>query len=222
MDAQYTEWTRHWQAALDACRRKGGEAKELITAPPASEKAVAEVEEKIGHALPSSFRQIVVTFSADVAMSWLLPEDCQPPETFDKLLAGECTWGLSSMVSLAEGYQLWIDALRDVDDPDDDLIWHNKLAFAEVGNGDLIAFDLNATPDPSVVYLNHECGDTSGWRLGDNFIDFISRYSSLGCPGYDDVLMMPFLPDATSGLDAYCENARKWREWFGLDFEVNP
>jgi hypothetical protein len=32
--------------------------------------------------------------------------------------------------------------------------------------------------------------------------------------------MMPFLPDATSGLDPRGKNARKWREWFGLDFEV--
>lgn len=222
MDARYLQWASRWQAALDACKRKGGECRPLVIAPPALPNDVDEIEKKIAHVLPTSFRKVLTDFSADVEISWSLPGDCKPPPLFENLLAGECTWGLFHMVHLAEGYQLWIDAIDDANAPSYDPIWHNKLAFAEVGNGDLIAFDLKFMPDPPVVYLNHEEGDMNGWRLGDNFIDFVQRYSLLGCSGYDNVLMEPFLLDANSGLDAYGENARKWQEWFGLDFKVNP
>ena len=221
MEAPCANWIVRWQAAHDACQRKGGEAAELVIAPPASSEEVNEIERGIGHVLPSSFRQVLINLAASVQMQWLLPENIQIPEPYRQFFAGECSWELSQMVQLAVGYQLWLDMPYNVGDPNDDPLWHDKLAFIEVGNGDIIAFDLKFMPDPPVVFLSHDDGEAHGVRLGDNFIDFMDRHTLLGCPGYEDVQMMPFLPDATSGLDAYGENARKWREWFGLDFEVD-
>lgn len=220
MDASYAEWVRRWQASLDACQRLGGETLEFIVAPPAREAAVAQLEAEIGRALPTSFRKVLTEFSEHLQVVWFLPDNKQLPQELREIFSGDCCWGLSQMREVAESYRLWLETnFFNLEDPYE-RVWHNKLAFAQVPNGDLLAFDLNFVPDPPVVYLSHDDGDGHGYRLGDNFIDFIDRWSLLGCPGNEDWQMMPFLPNATGGLDPYGENARKWREWFGLDFEV--
>lgn len=91
----------------------------------------------------------------------------------------------------------------------------------EVGSGDNIAFDSEHAQDAPVLYLSHDGDDVHGYCLGKNFVDFIERHSLLECAGPKGWNLTPFLPDADSGLDAYGEDARKWREWFGLDFEAN-
>jgi hypothetical protein len=44
MDAQHSQWVDRWQAALDACKRKGGEVREMVILPPASEEDITQVE----------------------------------------------------------------------------------------------------------------------------------------------------------------------------------
>lgn len=217
MDAQYTEWTRRWQAALDACRRKGGEARELITVPPASEEAVARVETELGLVLPLSFRQVLTEFSSSVNVAWRLPDEAELPSEFEEIFRGHCSWSLDKTVEL----NVWLQDFLLLEDDTFGEDWTNAILFSHVPNGDYLSFDKRLMPDSPVFYLSHEEGDAHGRRLGENFADFMERWSLLGCPGNEDWQMMPFLPDAESGLDAYGENARRWREWFGLDFEVN-
>jgi hypothetical protein len=62
-------------------------------------------------------------------------------------------------------------------------VWRNKTPFMEVGNGDYIAFDVSQGDEHCpVIYLDHEGDEFGGSRLGLNFIDFITRWSNLGCP----------------------------------------
>ena len=98
-----------------------------------------------------------------------------------------------------------------------DAVWHDVLGFHEVANGDLLAFDLTIPSHP-VVYLSHDDGDGHGYQLGANFADFIDRLTRLGCIGSEDWQMMPFLASPTSLLGPDCENARLWRDIFGLKF----
>jgi hypothetical protein len=156
-------------------------------------------------ALPSSFRRVLAGFSAEVEVFWSLPNDVDPPGPCRQIFGGECAWSLRRMSEIAHWYQEWLKVF-DVNDPYD-RVWYGKLAFAEVGNGDNIAFDPEHAQDVPIIYLSHDGGEGHGCRLGNNFVDFIERHTLLGCPGYEDWQMMPFLPDATSGLDAYGENA---------------
>ena len=110
MDAQYTEWTRRWQAALDACQRKGGDATKddatkLVIGPPASEEAVEAIEAELGAALPVSFRRVLTDFSASVDMYWFLPETATLPVAYREIFSGDCAWSLSRMPKIAQGYQ---------------------------------------------------------------------------------------------------------------------
>ncbi len=111
---------------------------------------------------------------------------------------------------------MWIE--RVFPDPEDpyDRIWHGKLSFQDVPNGDQLTLDLGGGSDPSVVYLSHE-GDVSlGMRLGRDFIDFVDRWSLLGCVGPEDWQLENFVAP-TGGLDPDSENGRLWRRWFGLE-----
>lgn len=218
MDALYTEWVRRWQATVNACERKGSYHTKLSIGPPASAEAIVAVETALGQPLPLSFRRVLREFSSEVDVFWSLSDGIHPPASYPQITRGECTWSLPRMVEIGHWYQEWLKVF-DINDSYD-RVWFGKLAFAEVGNGDNIAFDVEHAEDGPVIYLSHEGDDGNGYYLGSNFVDYVDRHSLLGCAGREGWLIMPFLPDATSGLDAYGENARKWREWFGLDFEV--
>lgn len=42
-----------------------------------------------------------------------------------------------------------------------------------MGNGDYLAFDLNHSNDAPIVYLSHDDGDGHGYKIANNFIEFI-------------------------------------------------
>lgn len=69
----------------------------------------------------------------------------------------------------------WIENV--FSDPEDeyDVVWHNKLAFSEVGNGDYLAFDMSNTEDAPIVYLSHDNGEGHGYILANNFIEFLNN-----------------------------------------------
>ncbi len=213
----YTNWPKRWQAALDACTLLGGEARELVIDPAASERSVAAVETALACKLPYSFRAVLTDFSAHVEVGWFLPDDAVLPSELREIFSGECHWGLQWLVQFEESRKKWIELVfPNINDPYD-CVWHNKLAFAEVANGDYLALDLELLPDAPVVYLRHDDGEGHGYRLGSSFADFIDRYSLLGCPGHEDLQMLPFISSPTDGLNPNSENAKAWRQWFGLN-----
>lgn len=127
----------------------------LVIGPPVLKVEAAEAELVLR--LPESFRTVLGRFSAHVAFRWFLPEDLQPPEPFREIFAGQCEWDLGELVRIEEIRRGWIQHVFSNSDDPYDRVWHNKLAFLDVGNGDQIALDPNETPSP-VVYLSHEDG----------------------------------------------------------------
>lgn len=169
----------------------------------------------MGLALPTSFRTVLTEFSAGVDVRWFLPENVRPPVPLRAIFAGSVSWSLAGLFEAEENRKSWLSVFTNLSDPYD-RIWHDKLAFCEVPNGDCIAFDLSLMLDPPVVYLSHEDGEGHGYWLGENFIDYVERLSNLGCVGNENWQMMPFLANPTSGLNPNGEKARQWRKWFGL------
>ncbi len=213
----WVNWSARWEAALEACKRLGGTPDDLVIAEPATFQEVEAVEAILGIRLPESFRTVLLEFSSHVELSWLLPDDKKPTAPLRGIFSGECSWNLNDLPELEESRQGWIDAVfPDIEDPYDK-IWHNKLTFLHVANGDQIALDLSERARNSVVYLSHEGDVTHGWVLGNDFIDFMTKWSLLGCPGAEDWQMKPFISSPTSGLDPNSDNAKLWREWFSLN-----
>lgn len=213
----WSTWEKRWRSALAACERLGGSEGELTIGLPAQEHEVIAVEEELQIRLPSSFRQVLTQFSAEVNFRWFLPQ-IKLPEPLREIFSGECYWSLPRLAEIEAGRKEWVKAC--FPDPDDEYerVWHNKLAFAEVSNGDMLALDLSLAEAP-VVYLSHDGGEGHGYRLGADFADYINRSTLLGCPGAEDWQMLPFLASPIALLDPYGSNAELWRGIFGLSLD---
>lgn len=214
----FDQWQDRWLASIKACERIGGKTNLLTVKPPASLSEVETVEQRLGFQLPDSFRKVLCDFSSGVNFYWFLPEGFNFPEPFQGIFRGNCSWDLKSLENLEQNRKTWISICFPNPSNPYDAVWHNKLEFLEVGNGDILGIDLSTGSDGPVVYASHDGSDGHGYLLGETFIDFIDRWSRLGCPGSEDWQMLPFLSDSKSYLDPDCHNAQEWRKLFGLDF----
>ena len=205
-----------WEAALAACRRLGGNVSELVVAPPAAQAEIELVERELGRRLPSSLRSFFGEVSSDVEVRWFLPDELETP--FPDVFAGNFHASLGRLAQFSKDHESWIRECFGNAADSYDRVWHDKLPFLEVGNGDFLAIDL-LVPDGAVVYLSHDDGRGHGRALGTNFADFVERYSATGCVGAEDWQWLNFWsPDRF--LDSRGTNANEWRKWFGLNVEA--
>ena len=82
---------------------------------------------------------------------------------------------------------------------------------------------LDATPDGggAVVCLSNDDDAAHGYCLGRDFLDFMDRWSQVGCAGPHVRGWLPFTTGPQSLIDPNCQNARTWRKWFGLEEVLN-
>lgn len=106
----------------------------------------------------------------------------------------------------------WVDVCFPDYNNEYDKVWHNKLAFYKVANGDYFAIELEKENYGKIVYLSHDGGDGHGHYLADNFKELLNNWSKVGCVGGDDWQWEPFYTEG-KGIDPECENAKLWREY---------
>jgi hypothetical protein len=211
----YQLLVKWWEAALMSCRALGGRViTPLEIGPPANAQEIKDAEHWCKQTLPQAFNDVCQNFSKRVEFFWQLPDEPHPPEPLRGIFAGQCGWDLSYLPE--DIREDWIDSCFPNPNNPYDRVWHNKLAFFAVANGDCLAIDLSEAQRAPVVYLSHDGGEGHGYELGSDFSDFLQRWTKLGCPGPEDWQWLPFTNSRTSLIDPECENARIWREWFGL------
>lgn len=221
----FKDWPTRWEALGRACSLHSATGRWLEGRPnppkfdiaaPASSDELQKIESALGVALPVSFSDTLLNYSASVNVAWQFPENVEPPPPFHQIFSGECLWDINKLVDLQRTHREWVEGcFRDAANPYD-AVWHNKMAFAEVGNGDMIGIELGLGNNQPVVYLSHDDGEGHGYWLGADFCDFIDRHTQLGCPGFEDWQWLPFTNSATSFLDPCGANALAWKKWFGL------
>lgn len=212
----WDKWSARWDAALRACRNLNGDSRELVIRGPAGARRIVEAQRYLEVPLPEEFRRVLTEFSAEVCLRWFFPRDFRMPEPFQEIFSGECSWSLDRLLEMEDNRKEWVRCCFPNPKDPYDRVWHEKLAFLEVGNGDLLALDNAKSPAP-VVYLSHEGDDFNGVELGANFIDFIERSTLLGCVGPECWQVSSFLTATASYLDPYGPNATRWRGVFGLN-----
>jgi cell wall assembly regulator SMI1 len=194
--------------------------------PPATEEQIRALESKLHARIPKSLRRVIKDFSSRVRIEWEFPEGVRLPGKLEPIFAGECRWDLRALPKLQRTNRKWIEEVftgkSTPDFPDKeshpksiayDLVWHNKFAFLEVGNGDMLGIDVADKRDQPVIYLSHEGGSSHGFRLGQSFEDYIDRLTALAFVGSEDWQLEVFLTDAKSGLKTKGKPYDVWRRW---------
>ncbi|MFF2089518.1 SMI1/KNR4 family protein [Paenibacillus sp. NPDC058174] len=217
-------WEQRLVSFIAEIEKIGGEFEGYTIKPPADLLEIKKIEEQLGHRLPQSFVRVMTEFSRGMKVSWSLPDEdslsTPLPEELQGLFASNFSWDIDEILSIEEARRGWVtEVFPDPNDPYD-AVWHNKLAFMEVGNGDYLAFDLAITEDPPIVYLSHDDGEGHGFLLGSNFIDFFNRWTQVGCVGCEDWQLLPFMKDSKSGIDPLSKNAVLWRSWLSTTKKI--
>lgn len=215
-------WTSRWREALERTTAAAGEIKALNIESPAPESALLRVEAAIGSTIPAAFRAVLGRFAAIVDFDWCMPDDFEFPEPFQEIASGGCHWSLGRLIELETRRRGWVSKV--FTDPDDpyDAVWHEKLAFLDIVNGDMLGLDLHPDRHGSVVYMSQDDGLAHGYRLGADFADFIDRWSELGCPGAEEVQLLPFLEKRDGLLQHDSELAAAWRDARGMARTPRP
>ena len=212
----YQDWINRLKTVVTNVHKIGGEVEPLIIKEPASESQIKDIEDKLRCSLPISYKKFLLEFSSYLEWRWGLPDEMQLPDKFDELFGGIGSVGLSELLECETIRKESIEIAFDDPNHQYDKVWHNKLAFFAVGNGDILAFDLSIPVDPPVVYVSHDDGEGHGYILGHNFIDFMDRWSKIGFVGGEDWQLLPFIESSTSGINPDSTNSKEWRELIGL------
>jgi hypothetical protein len=215
----WNNWVLRLEKTAEAIKEIGGESNGLAVGIPASEKQILDVENRLGIRLPECFREVLQNFAGSLDFYWELNDCIDLPEELRGIFAGECTWNIKDLVDIEEERKGWVKECFSDSNNEYDRVWHNKLAFISVANGDKIAFDLDRYPEYTpVVYLSHDDGEGHGYILGNDFKDFIDKWTLIGCPGTEDWQLIPFIDSCTSGINPNSENAIKWKKLIRLNF----
>ena len=178
---------------LEKIEDLGGETDPLTIEKPATEDEIKAVEAKLGYTLPPHFREVLLENTAHL----------------------EFGWDIDDIID-EEDRQDWEGEVYPNSDKEYDCVWHNKMSFFQVGNGDYIAIELEPENYGKVVYLSHDDTSNLGTYLADNFKEFLMNYVAVGCTGGEDWQWEPFYTKG-KGIDPTCENAQAWYKVLGID-----
>lgn len=233
-----SDWNNRWDALRKVCQKRSlpihnwrlsEEEKDknpkppamISVEPPASEEEVAAIEKEMGCSIPSSFRKVLREYSRKVDVCWMFPDgDEEYKKIYDGLFSsfswGILSWSLESLPAVQKELKDWNDLMYNNPDDPYDKHWLGKFAICEVEFQDYYVLEAEKESSQQVVYLSHD-GDTdvNGFPMGKDFEDFVERMSFLGCPSQGNMLY-PFMNKPEPYLQVDGENARLWREWFGL------
>jgi hypothetical protein len=200
---------------LGVLASSGFDARELIFAEPAGPRDIELLEADLGFQIPEVFKRLLTHVSSHVEFRWFAPDGHDFPAPMHQCFSGDLHWSLDFVRQFNANKDSWIRECFPDQSNKYDRIWHDKLAFYEVGNGDYLALDLSPERRGQVVYLSHDDGEGHGHVLANDPIDLLQRWVPLACVGGEDWQWLPFKRDKDSALDPDGVNAHQWRQLLG-------
>ena len=199
---------------LEKIEDLGGETDPLTIEKPATEEEIKAVEAKLGYTLPSHFREVLLENTAHLDFYWDINDitdegDISLPDKLVEIFRGQLLFGLDLLLDYEDDRKGWVKEVYLDYNNEYDRVWHNKMSFHQVGNGDYIAIELEPENYGKVVYLSHDGSENHGLYIADNFKEFLMNYAAIGCTGGEDWQWEPFYTKG-KGLDPTCENAQAW------------
>ena len=206
---------------LEKIEDLGGEVEPLAIEKPATEEEIKAVEAKLGYTLPPHFREVLLENTAHLEFGWDIDDiidekDISLPDKLVEIFRGKLLFGLDLLLDYEEDRQDWEGEAYPNSDKEYDRVWHNKMSFFQVGNGDYIAIELEPENYGKVVYLSHDGSENHGLYVADNFKEFLMNYAAVGCTGGEDWQWEPFYTKG-KGIDPTSKNAKTWYKVLGIN-----
>ena len=206
---------------LEKIEDLGGEVEPLTIEKPTTEEEIKAVEEQLGYTLPPHFREVLLENTAHLEFWWDIDdiideEDISLPDKLAEIFRGKLLFGLDLLLDYEEDRQDWEGEVYPNSDKEYDRVWHNKMSFFQVGNGDYIAIELEPENYGKVVYLSHDGSENHGLYIADNFKEFLMNYAAVGCTGGEDWQWEPFYTKG-KGIDPTSKNAKTWYKVLGIN-----
>jgi len=206
---------------LEKIEDLGGNIDPLTIGKPATEEEIKAVEEQLGYILPSYFREVLLENTAHLDFYWDINDitdegDISLPDKLVEIFRGQLLFGLDLLLDYEDDRKGWVKEVYPDYNNEYDRVWHNKMSFHQVGNGDYIAIELEPENYGKVVYLSHDGSENHGLYIGSNFKEFLMNYAAIGCIGGEDWQWEPFYTEG-KGIDPTCENAQAWYKVLGID-----
>jgi len=206
---------------LEKIEDLGGEVEPLTIEKPATEDEIKAVEAQLGYTLPPHFREVLLENTAHLEFGWDIDdiideEDISLPDKLAEIFRGKLLFGLDLLLDYEEDRQDWEGEVYPNSDKEYDRVWHNKMSFFRVGNGDYITIELEPENYGKVVYLSHDGSENHGLYIADNFKEFLMNYAAVGCTGGEDWQWEPFYTKG-KGIDPTSENAQVWYKVLGIN-----
>ena len=206
---------------LEKIEDLGGEVEPLTIEKPATEDEIKSVEAKLGYTLPPHFREVLLENTAHLEFGWDIDdiideEEISLPDKLAEIFRGKLLFGLDLLLDYEENRQDWEGEAYPNSDKEYDRVWHNKMSFFQIGNGDYIAIELEPENYGKVVYLSHDGSENHGLYIADNFKEFLMNYAAVGCTGGDDWQWESFY-SKSKGIDPTSKNAKTWYKVLGID-----
>ena len=206
---------------LEKIEDLGGETDPLTIEKPATEEEIKAVEAKLGYTLPPHFREVLLENTAHLDFYWDINDitdegDISLPDKLVEIFCGQLLFGLDLLLDYEDDRKGWVKEVYPDYNNEYDRVWHNKMTFHQVGNGDYIAIELEPENYGKVVYLSHDDSENHGLYIADNFKEFLMNYAAVGCTGGEDWQWEPFYTKG-KGIDPTSENAQAWYKVLGID-----
>ena len=206
---------------LEKIEDLGGEVEPLTIEKPATEDEIKAIEAQLGYTLPPHFREVLLENTAHLDFYWDINDitdegDISLPDKLVEIFRGQLLFGLDLLLDYEDDRKGWVKEVYPDYNNEYDRVWHNKMSFHQVGNGDYIAIELEPENYGKVVYLSHDGSENHGLYIADNFKEFLMNYAAIGCTGGEDWQWEPFYTKG-KGLDPTCENAQAWYKVLGIN-----
>ena len=206
---------------LEKIEDLGGETDPLTIEKPATEEEIKAVEAQLGYTLPSHFREVLLENTAHLDFYWDINDimdegDISLPDKLVEIFRGQLLFGLDLLLDYEDDRKGWVKEVYPDYNNEYDRVWHNKMSFHQVGNGDYIAIELEPENYGKVVYLSHDGSENHGLYIASNFKEFLMNYAAIGCIGGEDWQWEPFYT-AGKGIDPTSENAQAWYKVLEID-----
>jgi hypothetical protein len=207
----WNKWIEDWNWILSIAKKRNWDFESIKIQPKANINQINKIEEKLSIQYPDDFKIILIEYSSGISLDWQINNEEEENE-FKEIFCGggnPYLWNSNNLILLYETYQSWLKNCYN--DPTDfyGKHYYNKIPFIEVPNGDLIVFNLKG----EVIYLSHDDGPLHGEKLADNFIEFISLWSNLGCIGTESEQFKVFYDINNQKLMYRNPKIERWKNW---------